>query len=638
MDMRANKIRFFIGISCFYHDSGVSIIDEDQNVLFAQGEERATRLKHDNNFPDLSIREGLKVILSEFKDSSAQIIFHTIYYENPNQKFRRILKSAKYFGSVAKVLKLAFSYKLRSKRKIRKLFDSRFQVIADELGDEYGSLDVSFKQTIFSSHHLSHALSSHHFASVSESVSVVIDGVGENISASIWKIDNNKHHLQWRLSYPHSIGLLYATFTSYLGFKVNSGEYKLMGLAPYGRPLFKDLLRKHLFKDDRAKSLRLNLSMFNFSGFSKLYTEKLSNALPIRPIKNEDFFSDQNIADLASSIQSITEDIVVDLFDLAINLNPNSVHFCYSGGVALNCKVNEKIWDKFFKSSNRFFNVMPASGDCGASLGAAFYGLRAYQNQRLLAKKTDSLTSSLSKDSSPTPFLGSSFKVSREFLDQISKSGEIKLIETSGLDDVLSIVAREIIKGKVVAFYQGKAEFGPRALGNRSILASPLGASTQRRVNLKIKYREDFRPFAPVTTPEDFHTYFEGAMNPYMLITARAKSSVGALVKEFYQTPVDISSYPLPAVTHLDGSARVQVVSQSFNSLLYKLLRKLGEYGHPPVLLNTSFNVRGEPVVHTPSDAVDCFLDTQIDYLFLDGSLFKKILYRERPQRSFRPD
>ncbi|MDO6351370.1 carbamoyltransferase C-terminal domain-containing protein [Synechococcus sp. YX-04-1] len=636
--MGTNKIRFFIGISCFYHDSGVSIIDEDQNVLFAQGEERVTRLKHDKNFPDLSIREGLKYILSKFRDSRSQIVFHVIYYENPNQKFRRILKSTKYFGSVDKALKLAFSYELRSKRKVKKLFDSHFQVIADELRDEYRFIDVSFKQTIFSRHHLSHALSSHHFASVSESVSIVIDGVGENISASIWKIDDNNHHLQWQLSYPHSIGLLYATFTSYLGFKVNSGEYKLMGLAPYGRPQFKDLLRKHIFKDDRAESLKLNLSMFNFSGFSKLYTKKLSNILPFRPIKNEDFFCDQNIADLASSIQSITEDIVVDLFDLAIKLNPNSVHFCYSGGVALNCKANEKIWNKCFKSSNRFFNVMPAAGDCGASLGAAFYGLRAHQNQRLLAKKTGSLTSPLSKDLSPTPFLGSSFKVSREFIDQISKSGEIELIETSGLDDALSIVASEIIKGKVVGFYQGKAEFGPRALGNRSILASPLGASTQRRVNLKIKYREDFRPFAPVTTPEDFHTYFDGAMNPYMLITARAKSSIGILPEECYETPVDISSYPLPAVTHLDGSARVQVVSQGFNPSLYKLLRKLGQYGHPPVLLNTSFNVRGEPVVHTPSDAVDCFLDTQMDYLFLDGSLFRKNLYREKPQRSFRPD
>ena len=476
------------------------------------------------------------------------------------------------------------------------------------------------------------------FAEVSESVSIVIDGVGENISASIWKIDQNNHQLQWKLSYPHSIGLLYATFTSYLGFKVNSGEYKLMGLAPYGQPLFKDLLKKHIFKDDRAKNLKLNLPMFNFSGFSSLYTKQLSNILPFQPIKNDDFFRDQKIADLAASVQSITEDIVVDIFDLAIKLNPNSMHFCYSGGVALNCKANEKIWDNFFKSSNRRFNVMPASGDCGASLGAAFYGLRVYQNQQLLRRKTDSQAGPVTEDSSPTPFLGSSFKISKEFLDQITQSGEIKVIEISDIDDILSIIAREIINGKVVAFYQGKSEFGPRALGNRSILASPLGASTQRRVNLKIKYREDFRPFAPVTTPEDFHTYFEGAMNPYMLITARAKSSIGPLIKEFCETPVDSSSYPLPAVTHLDGSARVQVVSQTFNSSLYKLLRKLNLYGHPPVLLNTSFNVRGEPVVHTPSDAVDCFLDTQIDYLFLDGSLLKKILYREKPQRSFQPD
>ena len=290
MDIRANKIRIFIGISCFYHDSGVSFVDEEHNVLFAQGEERVTRLKHDKNFPELSIREGLRCILSQLKGSKAQIIFHTTYYENPNHKFRRILKSVKYFGFAAKVLKLAFSYKLRSKRKVKKLFDARFQVIADELRDEYQSFDILFEEIIFSRHHLSHALSSHHFAGLSESVSVVIDGVGENISASIWKIDDNSCQLQWKLSYPHSLGLLYATFTSYLGFKVNSGEYKLMGLAPYGRPLFKDLLRKQVFNDGRAKNLKLNLKMFNFSGFSTLYTKQLIDILPFPPIKNDDFF------------------------------------------------------------------------------------------------------------------------------------------------------------------------------------------------------------------------------------------------------------------------------------------------------------------------------------------------------------
>lgn len=574
---------YTLGLSCFYHDSAAALI-KDGSIVAAAEEERFTRIKHDSSFPEHSINYCLNEANIKLTD-----IHSIVFYDKPILKFDRLLET--YFSSAPKGLPSflrAMPVWLKEKIYFKKMLKDGLNKFSKE----------KHPPVYFSEHHLSHAASAF-FPSPYENAAILcIDGVGEWASTSAWLGQKNKIKPIFEIQYPHSLGLLYSTFTGYLGFKVNSGEYKMMGLAPYGKPIYKELILKEMITLFKDGSFQLNLKYFNFTSDSGMFTKEFVKLLGHPQRKSEGPILEFH-KDLAASIQAVTEEAVINLAR-AVKSATDQRQLVMAGGVALNCVANgvllksglfDKIW------------VQPASGDSGGALGCAL----AYYHLHLKQDRTVHL------DAQQGSLLGPAF-TSLEIKRMLNKYGFLytEFQDTDALDDTL--VKEHLTKDKVIGFFQGRMEFGPRALGSRSIIGDPRSPAMQSVMNLKIKQRESFRPFAPIVLKEDVEEFFDWKKedeSPYMLFTAQAKNKT------------------LPAVTHVDGSARLQVVDRNVHHRIHELLVAFKKVTGCPVLINTSFNVRGEPIVCTPFEALKCFMTTGMDTLVLENILLTKM---EQPQ------
>jgi carbamoyltransferase len=582
-----------LGLSAYYHDSAAALI-EDGRIVAAAQEERFSRKKHDAGFPEHAVRYCLAEAGIGLQD-----IDQIVFYDKPFLKFERLLETyvafaPKGFGQFVNAMPVWLKEKLFQKTELAKhlkVFDPAF--------DASGKL-------LFSEHHLSHAASAFYPSPFETALILTMDGVGEWATTSVMKGEGKTITPLKEIHFPHSVGLLYSAFTYFTGFKVNSGEYKLMGLAPYGKPVYADLIREHLVDIHADGSFHLDMRYFNYCTgltmtnrrFNKLFGRKP------RPAEAEITQSDM---DLAASIQLITEEIVIKLAK-GLRAEYQLPNLCLAGGVALNCVANgkllqEKIFDNLW--------IQPAAGDAGGALGAALTGYH------LFAGKERTI---VSRDAMQGSYLGPSYAdndIQARF-DRLGAKYQ-KLSEDALLEEGAKALAAE----KVVGWFQGRMEFGPRALGGRSILGDARSTKTQSVMNLKIKYRESFRPFAPSVLREDVAEYFDlNGDSPYMLLVAavatkRRKLLSAADSKKFGIELLNVPKSDLPAITHVDYSARIQTVHADTNPRYHKLIsnfKKLTGYG---VVVNTSFNVRGEPIVCTPEDAFRCFMGTEMDELYV---------------------
>ncbi len=601
-----------LGISAYYHDSAAAILVDGKLVAAAQ-EERFTRKKHDAGFPEHAIRYCLDEAGLEMS-----LVDQVVFYDKPFLKFERLLETYYAFAprglaSFVTAIPVWVNEKLFLKRNIRK----GLQAI--------GSFDEKRQKLLFSEHHLSHAASAFFPSPFEESVIVTLDGVGEWATASICLGKGDEIRIIKELHFPHSIGLLYSSFTYYLGFRVNSGEYKLMGLAPYGNPAsdrverFEQIIRSALVRINEDGSIWLNQSYFRYATGLRMTCNRKWEKLFGIPRRKEEQSIEQVHCDLALAIQRITEEVVIKMVTHAKTFagsGAQSRNLCLAGGVALNCVANGKL-----KAAGVFREifVQPAAGDAGGALGAA---LAAHH----ICNKADRIVQSA--DSMQGAYLGPSFS-SREVLKMIRKY-RASAEEIPEFSELSRTAASLIASGNVVGWFQGRMEFGPRALGNRSILADARNPGMQKKLNLKVKYREGFRPFAPSVLAENCGDYFHfHDPSPYMLMVAPVKRERQHTVPEdYFDLPymerLYVQRSDLPAVTHIDFSARLQTVHQETNPRYWQLISDFKELTGFGVVINTSFNVRGEPVVCTPEDAYRCFMRTEMDYLVAGDFLLKK--------------
>lgn len=606
--MKNNNGKFILGISAFYHDAAAVLLVNGEIIAAAQ-EERFTRKKHDESFPVNAIRFCLK-----YGNISLLEIDAIVFYEKPFIKFERILET--YYILSPKGLRSFLSSMpiwMKEKLFLKKL-------IKEEL-TKIEPIDKKNFKILFSNHHLSHAASAYYPSPFNNAAILTVDGVGEWATASIAYGKNNKISTLKELRFPHSLGLLYSSFTYFLGFKVNSGEYKLMGLAPYGDPesenikKYKKLIKEHLvhIKDDG--SIWLNQKYFDYAAGLKMINEKKWQELFGFPLKEPETEFEQHHCNLALGIQQVTEEIVLKMAITAKKLTKSN-YLCLSGGVALNCVANSKIIERaIFKD----VWIQPAAGDAGGALGAAYAIYYLYYGNK---RKTSN------KDSMKGSYLGPRYQISDIQLS-LSKFNAVYSVYNNE-DELCDIVANLIAKGKIVGWFQGRMEWGPRALGNRSIIADARNKEMQKKLNLHIKYREGFRPFAPSVLAEDSKKYFKSnEYSPYMLLVSDIvdKNKI-PLPKNFHKLPLKEKLYfvrsDLPAITHLDYSARLQTVHKGTNERFWKLLKIFKEKTGYGVIVNTSFNRRGEPIVCTPEDAYNCFMRTELDYLVVENILIDK--------------
>lgn len=593
-----------LGISCYYHDSAAALIENGEIVAAVQ-EERYSRKKNDSDFPIKSIEYCLHEGQIEAKDLDA-----IVFFEKPFLKFERIIES---FIENAPLGLFSFSKNMPKWIK-QKLFMKR--EIIQKFDENYPNIDWSKTQLLFSKHHLSHAASAFFVSPFEEAAILTIDGVGEQATATISKGIGNSIETLKELNYPHSLGLFYSAFTAFLGFEVNNGEYKVMGLAPYASEKSEEvekliqILKNNLIFISETGSIRLNTSYFQFNNSnSMLKTKKVEQLLNMNAISDTSSFSTPHL-NLAQAIQKITEEVLLKMVQYTKNLYP-SENLCLSGGLALNCVANGKI-----KESAVFKNIFiqPAAGDAGGSLGAALaaYYLH-FEKQRFVSDNT-----------MKNALLGPSFSES-EILKTLTKTNSVFEKVTS--EQKIDLATEYLIEGKTIGWFQGRMEFGPRALGNRSIIANPLLSETQSTLNLKVKKRESFRPFAPILLEEEFELYFgQKYASPYMLFAHK--------LKESFRKPFNLSSNlidsinqnrsPFPAVTHVDFSSRIQTVNEDSNPELFQLLVNFKSKTGFGILVNTSFNIKDEPIVCTPMDAINCFINTEIDVLIMNNFIIKK--------------
>ena len=599
-----------LGISAFYHDSAAALIKDGKIVAAAQ-EERFSRIKHDQKYPF----NAIKYILDE-ANLKLNEVEHIVFFEKPFLKFERLLETYMAFAPKGfKSFSMSMPIWLREK-----LFQKKF------LFDKLKQHDENFNDISkikFSEHHYSHAASAFYPSPFEEAIILTLDGVGEWATTTVAIGKKNKLEMVKEIHFPHSLGLLYSAFTYYTGFKVNSGEYKLMGLAPYGKPKFKNLILDNLLDLKEDGSFKLNMKYFNYttgltmtnSNFSKLFGHAVRDP-------NKDLLSQFHM-DIASSIQAVTEEIVIKMTK-DISTKYKIKNLCLAGGVALNCVANGKI--KKEKVFNKIW-IQPAAGDAGGSLGAAL----AYWHHELDKPRADF------KDQMKGSYLGPKFGS-----DQIEK--ELKLLKAKyqkyDVKEVIFLTAKELANEKTIGWFQGRMEFGPRALGGRSILADPRSAKMQKQLNLKIKFRESFRPFAPSILREDLSEWFElDTDSPYMLIVSEVKKEKQIKMskedeKLFGIDKLNIKRSSIPAITHVDYSARIQTVHKETNSRYYDLLKEFKKNTNCPVLVNTSFNVRGEPIVCSVTDAFNCFMGTNLDILVIEDF----ILFKEQQDKSLLKD
>jgi carbamoyltransferase len=590
-----------LGISAFYHDSAAALI-QDGKIIAAAQEERFSRVKHDESFP----KNAVQYVLDEGKIKLGQID-HVVFFEKPFLKFERLLETYLAFAPKGfQSFSLAMPVWLREK-----LFQKKY------LFDHLNLLDDNFndiKKIKFSEHHYSHAASAFYPSPFDEAIILTLDGVGEWATTTVAHGKGNKITMLKEIHFPHSLGLLYSAFTFYTGFKVNSGEYKVMGLAPYGKPIYKDLILKNLIDLKKDGTFKLDMSYFDFATGLTMTNKKFENLFGQKSRKKESDLLNQFHMDIASSIQAVTEEIVLRLTkDIAKEYSIKNL--CMAGGVALNCVANGKVL------KNRIFEniwIQPAAGDAGGSLGAAL----AYWHQELNKKRKIN-----SDDDMKGSYLGPRIANSTVEEELLSLNANFKRYSEIEIIDILS---NELSNEKTVGWFQGRMEFGPRALGGRSILADPRSDKMQKELNLKVKFRESFRPFAPSVLIEDVNDWFDlKESSPYMLLVADIKKEIQLLMtpeqeKLFGIEKLNIKRSKIPAVTHVDYSARIQTVHEKTNSRYYKLIKKFKEITGCPVLVNTSFNIRGEPIVCSTKDAFRCFMGTNLDILAIeDFILFK---------------
>ena len=591
-----------LGISAFYHDSASTLV-VDGKIIAAAQEERFTRIKHDSGYPF----NAIAYCLNEAGIRMEQIDY-VAFYDKPLMKFMRLLQTylaftPRGYKSFRKAIPIWFKDKLFQKKLLRQ---------------ELQRLSPNFdwkNKLLFSEHHQSHAASAFYPSPYKDAVVLTMDGVGEWTTTSIAIGRGNKLELIKEIHFPHSLGLLYSAFTYYLGFKVNSGEYKVMGLAPYGEPRFKNLIMDKLIHVKEDGSFRLDMSYFNYctgltmtnSKFTKLFGQ------PARKREGDDL--EQVHMDIAASIQAVTEEIILRLTrDLATEYKIDNL--CLAGGVALNCVSNGKILrDGAFKN----IWIQPAAGDAGGSLGAA---LTVHHHYLSKAREVDGL-----KDMMEGSYLGPKFK-QHEIEKKLTKVGAVFKIFNE--ETLLSKTVEALVDKKAIGWMQGRMEFGPRALGGRSIIADPRSTKMQKILNLKVKYRESFRPFAPSVLSEDVSDWFNlKGDSPYMLIVADVIKDKQCEMSEteknlFGIEKLNVPRSTIPAVTHVDYSARIQTVHKETNPRYHSLIKAFKEKTGCPVLVNTSFNVRGEPIVNTPEDAFRCLMGTELDILVVGNCFLKK--------------
>jgi carbamoyltransferase len=589
-----------LGISAFYHDSAACILINGEIIAAAQ-EERFTRKKHDSSYPYHSIEFVLK-----YSNLRLSEVNQIVFFEKPFLKFERLLETyvafaPRGFVSFAKAMPIWIKEKLFQKNLLfnnLKVHDKNYK---------------SDKNIFFSDHHLSHAASAFFPSPFEEAIILTADGVGEWATTTVAIGKGNQLEIKKEIHFPHSLGLLYSAFTYYTGFKVNSGEYKLMGLAPYGDPIYVNEI-KQLVDIKEDGTFRLDQRYFNYAtgltminnNFNKLFGKKPRNP------KNEKIT--QFHMNIAASIQKVTEEIMINL-SRAIRIEYNIKNLCMAGGVALNCVANgkileEKIFDNIW--------IQPASGDAGGSLGAALALWHIEQNNKRKVNVNDDMKGS---------YLGSEFS-------QVQIEEELTSIgakfETLNYNELINQTSEYLSNEKAIGWFQGRMEFGPRALGGRSILGDPRSDRMQKNLNLKVKYRESFRPFAPSILKEDVSEWFNlNVDSPYMLLVANLKNEKKIKMSNdeknlFGIDKLNIKRSEIPAVTHVDYSARIQTVSKEKNKAYYDLISKFKERTGCSVIVNTSFNVRGEPIVNTPTDAFNCFMGTELDYLVIGNCILDK--------------
>lgn len=611
-----------LGISAYYHDSAASLIIDGKIIAAAQ-EERFTRKKHDPAFPTQAVRYCLAQGNCSISELDA-----VVFYDKPMLKFERLLETylahaPKGFNSFLRAMPIWLKEKLYLKVLLRR----ELRALAVE---KNGDNNAQLPQLLFTEHHQSHAASAFFPSPFEDAAVLCLDGVGEWATTSAWVGKGNDLQPLWDIQFPHSLGLLYSAFTYYCGFRVNSGEYKLMGLAPYGEPTYVQKIYDHLIDVKADGSFRLNMDYFNYSAGNTMISEKFHALFGGAP-RSPDTSPTQKDMDLARSIQQVTEDIVIKL---ATNLQQETgqENLCLAGGVALNCVANgELLRTGIFKN----IWIQPAAGDAGGALGAALQAWYQYFDQPRTADAEDAMHGS---------FLGPVFDdaSTQEYLSSINAP-----YQHLHDDTLYPSIAEALAADKVVGWFQGRMEFGPRALGNRSILGNPASVAMQSTMNLKIKYRESFRPFAPAVLAEDVSRYFElDRPSPYMLLVADVAQEwrLADTAKNLFG--IEKLKQPrsqLPAITHVDYSARVQTVSETTNPEFTKLLRAFKAKTGWGLLINTSFNVRGEPPVCTPQEAYECFLRTDMDYLVLGKLVLDKQqqsaeAIAQARQKEFAPD
>ena len=588
---------YILGISAFYHDSAVALLKNGE-IVFAAQEERFTRVKHDASFPKHAFSSAL-----DFANIIPSNLYAITYFEDPKLKSTRVLSSyLKYFPRGLNKFANVMSGVPISQKKIA----NHIKILAEFSGDIH-----------FGNHHLSHAASAFYPSPFSDAAILTMDGIGEWATGSISHGQQNKILLRAEKRFPHSLGLLYSAFTKYCGFKVNSGEYKLMGLAPYGQPKFITLIKDHLAMHDGFGSIKLDMEYFDFELGNRMFNEKFENLFGSKAATPEQS-TDQFFMDVAASIQLFTEEVMIGAAVFAKKLT-GSKNLCLAGGVALNCVANGKILEREI-----FDNIwiQPAAGDAGGALGSALSFW--YQN---LSKPR--IMSSANLDSQKGSFLGKFYND----LEIESTLNEYRATYTHYENKELLIkkVAELIAQEQVVGWHQGRSEFGPRALGSRSILGDPRSIETQSTMNIKIKFRESFRPFAPAVLNTKVSEWFnikDKTSSPYMLLVAKvlSKHLINHDTSNLKGIEIlKVKRSTIPAVTHVDNSARIQSVHKETNEDFFNLIREFDKITGVPLVVNTSFNVRGEPIVESPRDAFICFMRSNIDYLCIGNYLLAKI-------------
>ncbi len=592
---------YVLGVSAFYHDSAAALI-KDGEIIAAAQEERFSRKKHDSGYPYNAVNFVLN-----FAKIKLNQVDHVVFYEKPFLKFERLLETyvafaPKGFASFSKAMPLWLREKLFQKSLILNCLKKHDQNFTDET------------KILFSEHHLSHAASAFYPSPFEKAIILTADGVGEWATTTVAIGEGNKLKIKKELHFPHSLGLLYSAFTYYTGFKVNSGEYKLMGLAPYGKPIYQDKILNNLIDLKNDGTFILNQKYFNYATGLTMTNKNFDNLFGSKPRKPETEKLTQFHMDIAASIQIVTEKIML-MLSKSLREEYGIKNLCLAGGVALNCVANGKILEqKIFDN----IWVQPAAGDAGGSLGAAL----AYWHLDLDKKRDE-----VNIDKMQGSYLGNEFS-NNEIKSKFDEIGAI--YEELNDEELIERTSEDLVESKAIGWFQGRMEFGPRALGNRSIICDPRSENVQKNLNLKVKFRESFRPFAPSVIREDVNKWFDmDVESPYMLFVAKIKKNKSIEMnsdqkKLFGIDLLNIKRSEIPAVTHVDYSARVQTVEKKNNSMYYNLISKFKEKTNCPILVNTSFNIRGEPIVCSPEDAFRCFMGTDLDTLVVGNYYLDK--------------